>query len=751
MNFATRIALHFGVLFLAALGSLALLWYVGLPGLGVVGAGEQRLREATRLLELSASQQRDMIRFLIEERRGDALVVAENRVLAEQLKTNVGRVQATIEREFDRLQRAYPDVYLSSQVVDAHSRVVLASSNLAEVGAVFAPAAVLERALQPGMTELIEQVPNGQLPGLAIVRQIFEPDGDGYHTGNLLGVLILRIDVAQLIERAISIGREGLERSGRSLIFDAGGQLLVRLAQITSAEVVFRRDQRVVHGFEGTLMLPDDMADELIVVYRHVPLGGSQGWTLVHFQSRHDALAALKGSVQTLIFAGLLLTVVSLLFIGFGARHLTRPLKRLTYTTRQFDSGHLSVRAQSQAGDSRELVELSEAFNGMATGIEQSHHVMESKVRERTLALARERDVAQSYLDIAAVMLMVLDRSGRIAMINRKGVELLGRPVSALLGQDWFGTYLPAQEQEMVRQVFQTFMTDQAQAPAYFESCVINASGQVLVMAWHNTVLRDDEGRPTGTLSSAEDITGRRQAQTALESANRELARSNAELEQFAYVASHDLQEPLRSVSSCVQLLKKRYGGTLDERADEFIAHAVGGSQRMQALIDDLLAYSKVSAAPRTFAATDSLAALNLACANLAHAIDENRAQITHGSLPTVNADAAQLVQLLQNLIGNALKFHGNRPAVVHVDARQEGDDWLFSVADQGIGIEPRYFDRIFRLFQRLHTREEYAGTGIGLTICHKIVERHGGRIWLASEVGLGTTFYFTLPGLRPM
>jgi len=256
----------------------------------------------------------------------------------------------------------------------------------------------------------------------------------------------------------------------------------------------------------------------------------------------------------------------------------------------------------------------------------------------------------------------------------------------------------------------------------------------------------DDSGWFTHWVAVERDITERKASELALLATNQELARSNAELAQFADIASHDLQEPLRALSSCVQLLQKRYGGQLDARADEFIAHAVGGSLRMQTLIDDLLLLSRVNAAPRVHSVIDSAAALEVACANLAGAIAQSSAQISHGALPQVQADPGQLAQLLQNLIGNALKFRGQRAAVVHLGARREGADWVFRLADQGIGIEPQYFGRIFEVFKRLHTRDEYPGTGIGLAICKKIVERHGGRIWVESQPGQGATFYFTLP-----
>ena len=227
---------------------------------------------------------------------------------------------------------------------------------------------------------------------------------------------------------------------------------------------------------------------------------------------------------------------------------------------------------------------------------------------------------------------------------------------------------------------------------------------------------------------------------------NAELARSNAELEQFAYVATHDLQEPLRAVASCVQLLQKRYEGQLDERADEFITHAVDGTKRMQTLINDLLAYSRISTHAHVFESTNCEMVLHEALANLMVAIDESGAMVTRDAMPMVSGDATQLTQLFQNLIGNALKFRGERPPKIHIGAVRRNGDWRFSVADNGIGMEPQHFERVFLVFQRLHTRKQYQGTGIGLAICKKVVERHGGRIWAESDAGEGATFYFTIP-----
>ncbi len=244
-------------------------------------------------------------------------------------------------------------------------------------------------------------------------------------------------------------------------------------------------------------------------------------------------------------------------------------------------------------------------------------------------------------------------------------------------------------------------------------------------------------------LNMLEDIEDER---TKTEKAKVLLARSNTELEQFAYVASHDLQEPLRMISSYVQLLSRRYRGRLDSDADDFIAFAVEGTQRMQQLINDLLAYSRVGTRGKPPAPTDLEDVISKAMANLKMAIVESGAVVTHDRLPTVLADETQMVQLMQNLLGNAIKFKGLDAPRIHVSARAKGEEWILSVHDNGIGIDPQFHERIFVLFQRLHGRNEYPGTGIGLTVSKKIVERHGGRIWLESCAGAGTTFYFSLP-----
>lgn len=241
-------------------------------------------------------------------------------------------------------------------------------------------------------------------------------------------------------------------------------------------------------------------------------------------------------------------------------------------------------------------------------------------------------------------------------------------------------------------------------------------------------------------------IRERERVEEKLKQTMAEFARSNSELELFAYVASHDLQEPLRMVTSFTQLLEKRYKNKLDKDADEFIEFILDGATRMQSMINDLLQYSRVGTRGKPFKLTDFESVFGQSLVNLKIAIDENNAIITHDPLPTLMADSTQMIEVFQNLISNAIKFRSKESPQVHVSALKKRNDWVFSVRDNGIGIAPEFFDKLFILFQRLHSRSEYPGTGIGLAVCKKIVERHGGKIWVESEPDKGSTFYFSIP-----
>jgi PAS domain S-box-containing protein len=363
-------------------------------------------------------------------------------------------------------------------------------------------------------------------------------------------------------------------------------------------------------------------------------------------------------------------------------------------------------------------------------------------------ALRDSEALYHSLVETLPVNILRKDLKGRVSFGNKLYCETVGKPLAALLGKTDFDLFpVPLAEKYSSddrrviesRQVFDDIEEHQ------------KADGTKLYVHVMKGPLFDARGEVVGTQTIFWDETARKEAEVQLARAAAELARSNRELEQFAYVASHDLQEPLRMVASYTQLLARRYQGQLDGTANEFIHFAVDGAIRMQHLINDLLTYSRVGTRGKPFEPTDCGQVLAETLANLKIAIEESGARVEHGPLPTVQGDRVQLVQLLQNLIGNAVKFRGTSAPGVYVSAERCGDEWQFRVRDNGIGIEPQYFERIFVIFQRLHTREEYPGTGIGLALCKKIVERHGGRIWVESQPGRGATFHFTIPAREPM
>ena len=336
----------------------------------------------------------------------------------------------------------------------------------------------------------------------------------------------------------------------------------------------------------------------------------------------------------------------------------------------------------------------------------------------------------------------IADMKGKILHANRTVLEICGFMPEELAGKPWQHLFVD-QEAATLADIWQT-ATDGGrwQGEAW-----LTRKGGGEFPAWINvSSVKDDNDAVTHFIVEFSDITAFKRTQEELAQRTEELAHSNRELEQFAYVASHDLQEPLRMVASYTQLLARRYKDKLDADANEFIHYAVDGATRMQALIIDLLTLSRVGTHGKPIELCESGAALDRAIANLRLATEESGAVVTRDPMPKLTADSSQLTQLFQNLIGNAIKFRGETSPVVHVGAEKKDGEWLFSVRDNGIGIAPEFFERIFVIFQRLHGKHEYPGTGIGLSVCKKIVERHGGRIWIESEPGQGTVFYFTLP-----
>ena len=332
-----------------------------------------------------------------------------------------------------------------------------------------------------------------------------------------------------------------------------------------------------------------------------------------------------------------------------------------------------------------------------------------------------------------------LDRCGTILYGNHRLAEMIGQPMDQLIGKP-FQNFLDGAHREIFGEQLQN---DRPQTLSV-DVALLAVDGSTKPV--HLSMALLNFGDIEGICLVATDMSYHATYERELAERANELARSNAELERFAYVASHDLQEPLRMVGSFTQLLAKRYRGRLDSDADEFIGFVVDGVNRMQSLITDLLEYSRVGRTTKPFGPADLDDALARALANLRGAVQESGALIEQAPLPRVWGDSTQLLRLFQNLIGNAIKFRSTDSPRVKISAESVGDHWVISVRDNGIGIDPGYFERIFVLFQRLHDRSRYPGTGIGLAVCKKIVELHGGTIWLESQPGQGACFRFTMP-----
>lgn len=359
------------------------------------------------------------------------------------------------------------------------------------------------------------------------------------------------------------------------------------------------------------------------------------------------------------------------------------------------------------------------------------------EVRERLAAVVESSD--------DAIIGKTLD--GVITTWNHGAEKVFGYPVSEAVGKPMQMLVPPERANEEADILARV---ERGESVEHFETVRVRKDGKGIDVSVTISPIRDSSGAIVGVSKVARDISERKRAEQRLADKVEELARSNRDLEQFAYAASHDLQEPLRMVASYTQLLAERYGGKLDENADKFLGYAREGALRMQVLIRDLLTFSRVVQAGVPRKNVDCDVALEEALQSLTAAIEESGTVVTHTALPNVWADQTQIVQVFQNLIGNAIKFHNGAPPQCAVSAEKSGCNWLFSVSDNGIGIAPEYAENIFVVFQRLHARTEYPGNGIGLAICKKIIEHYGGTIWVESKVGEGSTFKFTLPAAAP-
>jgi len=491
-----------------------------------------------------------------------------------------------------------------------------------------------------------------------------------------------------------------------------------------------RRALELAQQGKTGLLLPENSPDPSVVI-AYGPVEGS-GWGVLVKKTNAEFYGAITRRLMVLS-GGILVFVV----IGtIGMVQLLRPLAgRLILHTDELES---------------EVYEKTAALN--------------TELSERKRAENSLRDseaLYHSLVDTLPISILRKDLQGRVTYGNQGYCDMMKRPLASLIGKTDFDLFPGDMANKYASDDDKVVTTG-----TMFEDIEEHRKPDGTNLHVHvlKAPVRDARGGIVGTQVIFWDVTARKQAEEALARTAAELTRSNRELEQFAYVASHDLQEPLRMITSYTQLILKRYRERLDDDAKDFMGFAVDGAHRMQRLINDLLAYSRVGTRGKPMEQISSDEVLQAALDNLKLAIEETGATVARDPLPSVAGDSVQLIQLFQNLVGNALKFRGaERPRLyIGVEKRaadscplpgsptapriQQPEEWVFHIRDNGIGIEAQYFERIFVIFQRLHTQDQYPGTGIGLAICKKIVERHGGRIWVESKPGMGTTFFFTLP-----
>lgn len=435
---------------------------------------------------------------------------------------------------------------------------------------------------------------------------------------------------------------------------------------------------------------------------------------------------------------------IGVLSITFLLRSIVAPIQKLEKGMRKVASGDLDCKVINNAED--EIGSLTRMFNSMTLNLKnlmQREKDLTAAKQKKTEELEESLSLFEATLQSTADGILVLNYQGEVTNYNQKFVDMWEISPEVMTSVKK-GAVLEAMLDKITaaEDVFNKIKESYDDIGPDFYSEIELKNGKIFERYLQPQLMR---GEKVGGVWSFRDITKRRKAEQKLKEKSEELERSNADLQQFAYVSSHDLQEPLRMVAGYVKLLARRYKGKLDADADEFISYAIEGAKRMSELINDLLAYSRVNTHKLELKPTDTNDPFNRALFNLQMTIAENEAVITHDPLPEVMGDATQLLQLFQNLIGNAMKFKSQETVRVHVGVKKTKEEWIFSVSDNGIGIKEEYFKRIFMVFQRLHSRSEYPGTGIGLSLCKRIVERHEGQLWIESEHGKGTTFYFSL------
>ena len=495
--------------------------------------------------------------------------------------------------------------------------------------------------------------------------------------------------------------------------------------------------------------------------YREIPVVGVYDWLdkwkicIITEESQSEAFQSTAKLSRTILVVGLLAIVISL-GVGFAiTQSITNPIKTLIQGADKIGQRELGYHIK--VGGGTELNHLAIAFNNMSDSLNKADKEnqklveelkswskeLEKRVDERTIELKESNALSDSIINSMPGIFYLFDIHGKFVRWNDIFEHVTGYAEDEIVHLHPTDLF-PENERKLIFDMIQDAIQI---GDTSVDANILSKSGELT--PYFLTGMRIELNGQQFIIGTGVETTQLKMAEAALLKINQDLSRSNEELERFAYIASHDLQEPLRMVSSYLQLLERRYKETLDDDAKEFIGFAVDGASRMKQLINDLLTFSRVGTRGKELAPVSSQEVFDVVLKDFDLLIRETDAVIKHDPLPMVMADASQLKQVFQNIIGNALKFKGDKKPEISVRVKRYDHIIEYSISDNGIGINPQFFDRIFIIFQRLHNSEEYQGTGIGLALCKKIIQRHGGEIWVKSEPGKGSAFYFTLPAVE--
>ena len=518
-------------------------------------------------------------------------------------------------------------------------------------------------------------------------------------------------------------------------------EILVKIEDFFTkqSQIIKKMENNVIIDKESILIVDDDESTCKTLAF----IFNKKGYEVETVGTGHDALEKAKGRFFNLALLDIKLPDIE-------GIELLVPLKKIhpdmeTMMITAYSSVETVIKALNKGASAyiTKPLNIDEILIKIRNTLEKQHLITEKRRIEDSLRQS-EQNFRTLFENAYDGILIIMDE-GEFVYANKRMEEITGYNGEELLQLNIKDLTHPDEFEKIVEEYQKRF--EGKTVTIQYETIIVNKNGKSVPVEL--SAAKTIWERKPAFISIFRDITERKKAEEELKAILKELKRSNTDLEQFAYVASHDLQEPLRMVTSFTQLLQNRYTDKLDDDANDFINYAVDGVTRMQNLISDLLMFSRVGTRGKPFKTTDMNAVLEAMIATFKQLIKKTNTTLTYNPLPVIIADESQMIQLLQNLISNAIKFRSEESPRIHVSGEVKADKWIFSVSDNGIGMDSKFFDRIFVIFQRLHKKDEYGGTGIGLAVCKKIIQRHGGKIWVESEIGKGSTFYFTISKIK--